>query len=119
MEAHVRQFKECLEAAASSLHLPYSALMRARGVNDFFVDAATKEWSPQELAAHALDQLCEGTKDKLDFAVCLAALRFLKKSSRSSISAAEDERCLRDLVALVQSGGGESRYCEWAKAWFS
>jgi hypothetical protein len=83
------------------------------------IDARLSDWSPKELAAHALVTLCWRDGSPGDGAICLGVVEFLETATglRQSDTNARQQR-LKDCLNVVKSPGTYEQCLAWVKSWF-
>ena len=118
MDRKTWTLKCCLATTAHELKINFGEFRSACGIDDFLIDVSGSDWSPTEVAARSLDTLCICAKGRMDFAVCVAIVKFLDETMGAPKQDPTMERRLKDLTNILAEPGTLEKYRRWATTWY-
>ena len=111
-----RVFKNTAAEAAQP-YVPFRVFLWDWGLADFLIEGFVETDSPLEIAAHALEYLCEKGDLERNMVVCATVVRFLEKIESRRREDPHGQR-LRDLKAIVEGPCSYRAFLKWAKSWY-
>lgn len=112
------RFVKAMSVACDQSSMKYGYLLRERGLEDAADLVFSQTTDPRSAAALAIHHLCNrGTEvNRDDGVICIGALGFLGGEVGNSGQLA---RCCKDLVSLLQAGGGLQEIQDLLNIWYS
>ena len=119
MSEYSATFKRCINQACDFFRIKPGEFARQRGLRDFLLDVAGRNLSAEDVAALALEQLCERPPGPMDGVVCVAVMDFLDESLGKPQQDRTRQRRASDLRGLLGSGSTTAEsFREWIAAWY-
>ena len=117
MQSAWRQVFKNTAAEAAQPYVPFRVFLRDWGLADFLIEGFDATDSPLEIAAHALEYLCEKGDLERNMVVCTTVLRFLERLIGTRREDPHGQR-LRDLKTIVEGPYSYHAFLKWAKSWY-
>jgi hypothetical protein len=104
-------------ADAAQPYVPFRVFLWDWGLADFLIEDFGETDSPQEIAARALEYLCEKGDVERNMVVCTTVVRFLEKVEATARQDPHGQR-LRDLKTILEGPCSYQTFLKWAKSWY-
>lgn len=112
-------FKRCLAQTCFDIHAHFSRFAADVGLNDFLLDLADVDRSPEEIATFALDQLIAGDEGLTDRILCLGVVSFLDKTLGLPKEDPDPYLRLKDLAEFLSEEEPSPDQIErWIETWY-
>jgi hypothetical protein len=117
MDRHARTLKKFINLSAVKKQLKPAVLSRERGVDGFFLDVGDSNLSPQELAAKAIEYLCEPECNDFDVVLCWAIVGFLDEEIGKPLGLGRAQQFSK-LKELISEQHPYESCLNWVLAWY-
>lgn len=118
MNTVLQKLKRSLTQAINDSRLGMREFQKHRDWKEFLLDANDHKEAPHELAAYALDNLCEGDLPKVDGVVCLGVINFLCCTCFCQLEVSDLPEFLEDLHKITIHPASYDAYLQWIRARF-
>ena len=114
----LRAFKEAIAVGCDAAGIPWSVFSRNRCLKEFELDTDFQNSHPKEIAADALEHLCDRSLNRFDQVVCIAVVIFLDSVIGPPNEDPSKRMRMQALKDVLENPGTRSAYLKWADSWY-